>query len=166
MSLSDRPTPPIFRYRTWPSTDRAVRAFPWQSRDHAGRPRQGRSCIDARYRGGISGAPFTSTALVTFTCHDLRLLAPARGLQSRESCLRVCRYVASIRLSLGFHGPIPIGQNEHLGNNPLARPSHGTTRASYVHQNFSGQMVPMGSEGAKSTEKFWCTPDGGSFLWP
>ena len=51
-------------------------------------------------------------------------------------------------------------------NNPLARPSHGTTRAPYVQQNFFGQMVPMGPEGAKSTENFCCAPDGGGFLWP
>ena len=35
--------------------------------------------------------------------------APARRPKFRESCLRVCRYVASIRLSLGFPAPIPIG---------------------------------------------------------
>ena len=70
-------------------------------------------------------APINGTARARFTSHHLRLPSPARRPQSRESGLCVFRYVASIRLSLDFHAPISIGQNEDWKRSRPARRSEG-----------------------------------------
>ena len=59
-SLSDRPTPPIFRYGTRPSTDRAVRALPRRYRDHKRGPRRATLISASQYRGALFSAPHFS----------------------------------------------------------------------------------------------------------
>ena len=103
---SDKPPPPILRYGTRPSTDRAVRAFPWRSRDHVGRPRQGRSCIHPEYRGALRIEHQPPLDLQgRAQARTSGYSAPARRPRTRENGLWVFRYVASI--SLNLHSPHP-----------------------------------------------------------
>ena len=70
---SDKPPPPILRYGTRPSTDRAARVFPSGSRDHLWPPRLWWSDISLLYwERSILRAPINCTAFAMNGSEDFR----------------------------------------------------------------------------------------------
>ena len=110
------PTRPIFRFGTRPSTDRAVIADPWRSRDH----KRATLRTDLISIAPISGAP---------RLHRLSVLQLSRGshatisgfrrqLEGRNSESLIYAFAGTLLQSasvLIFMPPIPIAQNEHFG---------------------------------------------------